>query len=38
MVVASFQTGAVLTLLLPLLLLLGVGGWWGWAVHRRQHL
>jgi len=38
MVVASFQIGAVLTLVLPLLLLLVVGGWWGWAVHRRQHL
>lgn len=37
MVVASFQTGAVLTLVLPLLLLLAVGVWWGWAVHRRQH-
>jgi hypothetical protein len=38
MVVASFQIGAVLTLVLPLLLLLVVGGWWAWAVHRRQHL
>jgi hypothetical protein len=38
MLVASFQIGAVLTLVLPLLLLLFVGGWWFWAVRRRQHL
>ena len=37
MTVASFQLGAVLTLVLPLALLLLVGAWWTWAVHRRQH-
>jgi hypothetical protein len=38
MLLASFQIGAMLTLVLPLLLLLLVGGWWLWAVRRRQHL
>lgn len=38
MTVASFQLGAVLSLLLPLALLLIVGVWWTWAVYRRQHL
>jgi hypothetical protein len=38
MTVASFQTGAVLTLVLPVALLILVGAWWAWAVRRRRHL
>jgi hypothetical protein len=38
MLVGSFQIAAALTLVLPLLLLLLVCGWWLWAVRRRQHL
>jgi hypothetical protein len=38
MIVASFQIGAVLTLVLPLLLLLLIGGWWLWAARRRDNL
>jgi hypothetical protein len=36
MTVASFQTGALLTLVLPVALLLLVGGWWVWAARRRR--
>jgi hypothetical protein len=38
MTVASFQTGALLTLVLPVALLLLVGGWWVWAARRRREL
>jgi cytochrome c-type biogenesis protein CcmH/NrfF len=38
MTVASFQTGALLTLVLPVALLLLVGGWWAWAARRRREL
>jgi hypothetical protein len=38
MTVASFQTGALLTLVLPVTVLLLVGCWWAWAVRRRRQL
>ena len=38
MTVASFQTGALLTLLLPLAVLIGVGIWWAVAIRRRGEL
>jgi len=33
---ASFDTASWLTLVLPLLLLAGVGIWWVWAARRRD--
>ena len=36
MTVASFLTGSLLTLLLPVALLIVVGVWWGIAVRRRE--
>jgi hypothetical protein len=33
---ASFDTAAWLTLLLPLALLIAVGIWWVWAARRRD--
>jgi len=38
MAVASFLTGSLLTLLLPLALLVGVGVWWAVALRRRGEL
>ncbi len=38
MTVASFQTGALLTLLLPLAVLIGIGIWWAVAIRRRGEL
>jgi hypothetical protein len=38
MTVASFQTGSLLTLLLPLALLIGIGVWWGVVIRRRREL
>ena len=38
MTVASFQTGALLTLLLPLAVLIGIGIWWAVAIRRRGDL
>jgi hypothetical protein len=38
MTVASFQTGSLLTLLLPLALLAGIGVWWGIVIRRRREL
>jgi len=38
MTVASFQTSSLLTLLLPLALLVGVGVWWGVVIRRRSEL
>ena len=38
MTVASFQTGALLTLLLPLAVLIGIGIWWAFAIRRRGEL
>lgn len=36
--VASFQTGALLTLLLPLAVLIGIGIWWAVEIRRRGEL
>ena len=36
MTVASFLTGSLLTLLLPVALLVGVGAWWVWAARRSE--
>ncbi len=36
MTVASFQTGSLLTLLLPLALLAGIGIWWAVVIRRRR--
>jgi len=36
MIVASFLTGSLLTLLLPLALLVGVGIWWVVSVRGRE--
>jgi uncharacterized membrane protein YdjX (TVP38/TMEM64 family) len=33
---ASFGTAALLTLVLPVVLLVGVGVWWFWAARRRD--
>ena len=38
MLVASFLTGSLLTLLLPLALLLGIGIWWAVVIRRRGEL
>jgi hypothetical protein len=38
MPVASFLTGSLLTLLLPLALLVGIGIWWAVVIHRRGEL
>jgi hypothetical protein len=38
MTVASFQTGSYLTLVLPLILLLGIGIWWAAVIRRRGEL
>ncbi len=38
MTVASFLTGSLLTLLLPLALLAGIGVWWGVVIRRRREL
>ena len=35
---ASFQTASVLTLVLPLVLLVGVGVWWAIAARRRDEI
>lgn len=34
--IASYHTASLLTLLLPLALLVGVGVWWVWAARRRE--
>ena len=36
MTIASFLTGSLLTLLLPVALLVIVGLWWAWAVRRGE--
>ena len=38
MAVATFLTGSLLTLLLPLALLIGIGVWWAAALRRRGEL
>jgi hypothetical protein len=38
MPVATFLTGSLLTLLLPLALLIGVGIWWAVVIRRRGEL
>ena len=38
MSVASFLTGSLLTLLLPLALLIGIGIWWVVVIRRRGEL
>jgi hypothetical protein len=38
MSVATFLTGSLLTLLLPLALLVGIGIWWAVALRRRGEL
>jgi hypothetical protein len=38
MTVASFLTGSLLTLLLPLVLLIGIGIWWAVVIRRRGEL
>ena len=38
MTVASFHTGALLTLLLPLAVLIGIGIWWAIVIRRRGEL
>jgi hypothetical protein len=36
MTVASFLTGSLLTLFLPVALLVAVSAWWVWAVRRSE--
>jgi hypothetical protein len=36
MTIASFLTGSLLTLILPVALLIVVGLWWVWAVRRGE--
>jgi hypothetical protein len=38
MTVASFETGALLTLLLPLAVLIGIAVWWAVVIRRRGEL
>jgi len=37
-VIASFLAGSLLTLLLPVVVLVLIGGWWMWAVRSRKEL
>jgi hypothetical protein len=38
MTAASFLTGSLLTLLIPVGLLIVIGGYWTWIVRRRDEL
>ena len=38
MIIASFQTGSLLTLVLPLALLVGIGIWWAVVIRRHDEL